>query len=202
MKENRMNCIRLWGIFVCLAWMGTTALWATKPVVPEHSIQFGYGLGYSSYHTSINKKPLSRFMIDYAYDLRWKPIRTNFFVTGNVSYIGYLSHTKHYDLNRFHISAGIGFNIHLTNFLNLSFAYSPGFSYEKNVRCTLNETVNTGNHMYRRKEIIQAYRALFSIRLTGEVKNVRIGIGLEETDCLLFLIDPDYFLSLSVGYRF
>ena len=217
MKNNILKniwTVRFLGILCCFLWMGKTDSWAAKPPRQvdtvkllrmakwkerPHSIQFGYGLSVYSYE---NKKPLSRFTLDYAYDLPWKHIRTNFFVTGNIAYNGYLYHRKHYDMDRLHISAGIGFNIHLTDFLNLSFAYSPGFSYEKDMICSLDETVNAGNHKHSRKEIIYSYHALFAIRLTGEVKNVRISLGLEEPHHLLLLLDPDYFLSLSVGYRF
>ena len=214
---NNIWKVNFLSILCCFVWMGRTDLCAAKPPRQvdtvkllriaqwkerPHSIQLGYGMGYSLYHSYRTNKPLSRFMLDYAYDLPWKPIRTNFFVTGNVAYNGFPCNRKHYDVDQFHISAGIGFNIHLTDFLNLSFAYSPGFSYEEDLICDLNGTVNGRHHRYSNKKIIYAYRALFAIRLTGEVKNVRIGIGLEETHNLLFMIDPGYFLSLSVGYRF
>lgn len=220
MKNNILKniwTIKFLGIFCCFVWLGKTDLWAEKtPRQADaekllriakwkerpHSIQVGYGMGYSLYHSYQTQKPLSRFMLDYAYDLPWKHIRTNFFVTGNVAYSGFLHYVKHYDVDRLHISAGVGFNIHLTDFLNLSFAYSPGFSYEEDMICDLDETVNGGNHKYNRKEIIYAYRALFAIRLTGEVKNVRIGLGVEDTHCFMFLVDADYMFSLSVGYRF
>ena len=197
--------IRFLGILCCFLWLGKADLWAAKPPRQadaekllriaqwkerQHSIQLGYGMGYSLYHSYQTQKPLSRFMLDYAYDLPWKHIRTNFFVTGNVAYSGFLHYVKHYDVDRLHISAGVGFNIHLTDFLNLSFAYSPGFSYEEDVVCDLDETVNGGNHRYNHKEIIYAYHALFAIRLTGEAKNVRIWFGLEEPDKFMVLWLP------------
>lgn len=222
MKNNILEniwTIRFLGILCCFLWLGETDLWAEKPhrqvdtvkllrmaqwKERPHSIQLGYGIGYSLPHSYYTHKPLSRFMLDYAYALPWKHIRTNFFVTGNAAYNGFLcnSNKTHYSLNRFHISAGAGFNIHLTDFLNLSFAYSPGFSYEEGIRCSLNEPVNSGNHKDSHKEIAYYYRALFAIRLTGEVKNVRIGVGLEDTHGFMYLVDPDFMFSLSVGYRF
>ncbi len=219
MKKNILNNkwkVRILAILFCFVGMGKMNLWAEKPHRQKdaekliriaewkerpHNIQLGYGIGYSFPHSYHTQKPLSRFMLDYSFALPWKPIRTNFFVTGNVAYSGFF-YNKHYSLNRFHISAGVGFNIHLTDFLNLSFAYSPGFSYEEDVTCVLHGTVNGGNHTRRYKEIIYTYRALFSVRLTGEVKNVRIGIGLEDTHGFMYLIDPDFMFSLSVGYRF
>lgn len=208
--------IRGLGLLCCFVFVvGKTDVWAAKPhrqadtaklfrmakwKERPHSIQLDLGTGYSIFY-SYNHKPLARFAIDYTFDLPWKHIRTNFFVVGNIAYEGNLyNHRKHRSLDRFHISAGVGYNIHLTHFLNLSFDYSPGFLYASMVHCS-DETVSTGNHWYRHQEIMYVYRALFAIRLTGEVKNVRIGIGLENTHWLFFM-NSDFFVSLRVGYRF
>ncbi len=101
----------------CFVWFGKTDLWAEK--TPRqvdtiklrrmaewkerpHSVQLGYGIGYSLYHTYVTHKPMSRFMLDYSFDLPWKPIRTNFFVTGSLAYED-LMWLKHYILNRCNI---------------------------------------------------------------------------------------------------
>ncbi len=200
----------------CFVWFGKTDLWAEKTPrqvdtiklrrmaewkEKPHSLQFGYGISmYSEGYTYYSHKPLSRFSLDYTFNLRWKPARVNFFVTGSLAYDGDLRNNRHYSLDRFHLSAGIGFNVRLTYFLNLSVAYSPGFCYEDVLVC-YHEIGNTGNHTQNPRRIDLDYRGLLSVRLTGEVKNIRIGIGFEDTHCAWFP-RPDYLLSLSVGYRF
>lgn len=211
---NRWS-IRLLGFLCCVILVGKADLWAAKPhrqvdttklfrmaawKERPHSIQLNLGTGYSIFY-SYNHKPWARFALDYNFDLPWKHIRTNFFVVGNIAYEGNLyNNRQHRSVDRFHISAGVGYNIHLTHYLNLSFLYAPGFLYENRVQCS-DETVSTGNHWYKHWEITYAYCALFAIRLTGEVKNVRIGIGLENPHYLFFL-NPNFYVSLNVGYRF